>query len=64
MSGARALEWLHVERLEKAMSQTPPATEDHATDPMEDVIGAVPLVLPAFGAVMIFLLAFIAVTMA
>lgn len=46
------------------MSQTPPTTEDHATDPMEDVIGAVPLVLPAFGAVMIFLLAFIAVTMA
>lgn len=46
------------------MSQTPPTTEAHATDPIEEVINAVPLVLPAFGAVMIFLLAFIAVNMA
>lgn len=35
-----------------------------ATDPVESVVDVIPVVLPVVGAVMIFLLAFIAVTMA
>ncbi|WP_404301120.1 hypothetical protein [Alicycliphilus denitrificans] len=35
-----------------------------ATDPVESVVNVIPVVLPAVGAIMIFLLAFIAVTMA
>ncbi len=33
-------------------------------DPMENIVHAIPYVIPAAGALMIFLLAFIAVTMA
>ncbi len=35
-----------------------------ATDPVESVVDVIPVVLPVVGAIMIFLLAFIAVTMA
>jgi len=35
-----------------------------ATDPIETVVNVIPVVLPAVGAIMIFLLALIAVSMA
>ena len=38
--------------------------EHEAADPVEAVIGAIPLVLPVIGGVLIFLLAFIAVYLA
>lgn len=38
-----------------------PATE---TDPVEAVVSVIPLVLPLVGAVLMFLLAFIAISMA
>jgi hypothetical protein len=43
-----------------------PATtpETQALDPVEAVLPAIPLVLPIVGGVLMFLLAFIAVTMA
>lgn len=41
---------------------TPSSTTE--TDPVEDVVAYIPLVLPLVGAVMMFLLAFIAVSMA
>lgn len=44
-------------------SPTPPA-EAQEPDAMESVVKAIPLVLPLAGAVLIFLLAFIAVSMA
>lgn len=48
----------------KTMSE-PAHTPDHATsDPAEEVVKYIPVVLPAVGAVMMFLLAFIAVYMA
>lgn len=40
---------------------TPPASE---VDPVENVVSVMPLVLPIAGAVLMFLLAFIAVYMA
>lgn len=46
------------------MSSHSPAAENHEVDPVEAVVPAIPLVLPIAGAVMMFLLAFIAVTMA
>ena len=46
------------------MSQPAPHTDATQTDPIEDVVQYMPLVLPLAGAVMIFLLAFIAVSMA
>ncbi len=39
-----------------------PSPEPH--DPVEGIVGAIPLVLPVMGGVLIFLLAFIAVYMA
>jgi len=39
-------------------------SEDHAHDPIEDVVPMMPIVLPIAGAVLMFLLAFIAVNMA
>ena len=44
---------------------TPAATTDaHEVDPVEAVVPAIPVVLPLVGAVLMFLLAFIAVNMA
>lgn len=43
----------------------PSTHSDHASiDPVENVVHAMPIVLPIVGAVLIFLLAFIAVSMA
>ena len=39
-------------------------TQTHDIDPVEAVVSAMPLVLPIAGAVLMFLLAFIAVSMA
>lgn len=47
------------------MSSAPSqASEDHEHDPIEDIIPMMPIVLPFGGAVLMFLLAFIAVNMA
>ncbi|MFY3383905.1 hypothetical protein [Paracidovorax sp. MALMAid1276] len=43
---------------------TPHATENHAADAVENVVPLMPIVLPVVGGIMMFLLAFIAVTMA
>jgi len=40
------------------------SSEDHEHDPIEDVVPMMPIVLPIAGAVLMFLLAFIAVNMA
>jgi hypothetical protein len=39
-------------------------SEDHEHDPIEDIVPMMPIVLPLGGAVLMFLLAFIAVKMA
>ncbi|MBV8619533.1 MAG: hypothetical protein JOY84_11775 [Curvibacter sp.] len=39
-------------------------TTDNATDPVESVVPMIPMVLPLVGGVLMFLLAFIAVSMA
>lgn len=41
-----------------------PHEQHEAHDPVENIIGAIPLVLPVMGGVLMFLLAFIAVYMA
>lgn len=46
------------------MSSPTPQTQTHDTDPVEDVVSFMPLVLPLAAAVLMFLLAFIAVSMA
>ena len=46
------------------MSHATASTEATATDSVEDVVAYIPFVLPLVGAVMMFLLAFIAVYMA
>ena len=46
------------------MSSPTPATPASDIDPVEGVVSSMPLVLPLAGAVLIFLLAFIAVSMA
>ncbi len=46
------------------MSSPTPATPARDLDPVESVVSSMPLVLPLAGAVLIFLLAFIAVSMA
>ncbi len=43
---------------------TPHAAESASNDPVEKIVSVVPVVLPLVGGIMIFLLAFIAVTMA
>lgn len=40
------------------------AAATHSTDPVENVVSVVPVVLPVVGGIMMFLLAFIAVYMA
>jgi hypothetical protein len=47
-----------------AMSSPTPAPQTTDIDPVESVVSSMPLVLPLAGAVLIFLLAFIAVSMA
>ena len=47
------------------MSSAPSqVSEDHEHDPIEDIVPMMPIVLPIAGAVLMFLLAFIAVSMA
>jgi hypothetical protein len=46
------------------MSSPTPHEQAHETDAVEDVVSMIPLVLPLAGAVLMFLLAFIAVSMA
>lgn len=46
------------------MSNPTPHNDNTPSDPVEDVVSAMPIVLPIAGAVLMFLLAFIAVSMA
>lgn len=46
------------------MSATPASHDATTDDPVEKIVPLIPLVLPVAGAVLIFLLAFIAVTVA
>ncbi|MEI8170034.1 MAG: hypothetical protein WCG50_10185 [Rhodoferax sp.] len=46
------------------MSSPAPQTQTHEADAVESVVSSMPLVLPLAGAVLMFLLAFIAVSMA
>lgn len=46
------------------MSNPTPHTDAASTDPVEAVVSLMPIVLPIAGAVLMFLLAFIAVSMA
>ena len=46
------------------MSQPTTSTESHEIDPVDAVLPLIPVVLPIVGAVLMFLLAFIAVSMA
>lgn len=46
------------------MSSPTPPSQTSESDPVEAVVSFMPLILPLAGAVLIFLLAFIAVTMA
>jgi hypothetical protein len=39
-------------------------SKPHSDDPMESIVHSIPYVIPAAGALLIFLLAFIAVSMA
>jgi hypothetical protein len=63
----------HAQAEENPMSSTEaPGRHSHGTpeeshephDPVENVVGAIPLVLPVMGGILMFLLAFIAVYMA
>lgn len=45
------------------MSHTPSQHDASQIDPIEDLVHAIPVVIPAVGALLIFLLAFIAVNM-
>ncbi|MCF8168108.1 MAG: hypothetical protein K9K38_17675 [Rhodoferax sp.] len=46
------------------MSAPATSTETHDVDPVEAVLPVIPLVLPVVGGALIFLLAFIAISMA
>jgi hypothetical protein len=46
------------------MSAPAHPTENHDVDPVEAIVPMIPIVIPVVGAVLIFLLAFIAVSMA
>ena len=46
------------------MSNHKPHNETPSEDPVEDIVSAMPIVLPLAGAVLMFLLAFIAISMA
>lgn len=47
-----------------AMSNPTPHQDNTPSDPVEDVVPLMPIVLPLAGAVLMFLLAFIAISMA
>ena len=47
-----------------AQNSQPDYTHGHAPDAVENIVSSMPIVLPLVGAVLIFLLAFIAVNMA
>lgn len=46
------------------MSNPTPVHDNHPADPIEGIVHAIPVVIPVVGALLIFLLAFIAVVMA
>ena len=46
------------------MTEAAPGPEANEPDPVEEIVSSMPLVLPLAGAVLMFLLAFIAVNMA
>ena len=46
------------------MSKPAPQQDDQPQDPVEEIVSAIPFVLPLVGGVLMFLLAFIAVSMA
>ena len=46
------------------MSNPTAHTPAHAIDPVEEVVSVMPIALPLVGAVLMFLLAFIAISMA
>jgi len=46
------------------MSAPAPHNDGHEVDPVEAIVPMIPVILPLAGAVLIFLLAFIAVSMA
>lgn len=46
------------------MSDAAPGADAHEPDPVEEIVSSIPWVLPLAGAVLMFLLAFIAVNMA
>lgn len=46
------------------MTDAAPGPDTHEIDPVEEVVSSIPWVLPLAGAVLMFLLAFIAVNMA
>ncbi len=46
------------------MSAPDTHSDQHATDPVDEVVPLMPIVLPIVGGVLMFLLAFIAVSMA
>jgi len=46
------------------MSKPEAPHDDHPHDPVEEIVSAIPFVLPIVGGVLMFLLAFIAVSMA
>lgn len=46
------------------MSNPTPAHDASQTDPLESIVHSIPVVIPVVGALLIFLLAFIAVVMA
>lgn len=45
------------------MSHTPSQHDAQEVDPIERIVHSIPLVIPAVGGLLIFLLAFIAITM-
>ena len=46
------------------MSHPTPTHDAHSADPLESIVHAIPVVIPVVGGLLIFLLAFIAVSMA
>lgn len=55
---------MSIPQAEARPSHGEPHEPHEAHDPVENIVGAIPLVLPVMGGVLMFLLAFIAVYMA
>lgn len=63
--GLDKIQLLRISKIQGAiMSSTAPELPDQPVDAVETVVSFMPLVLPLAGAVLMFLLAFIAVSMA